>query len=65
MVVDTEGPLRVAGLPPAYCRALLLVDGVNIATCKNLLELTRRGLAKVTGYSLTDQSDKVTQVFID
>ena len=42
VVVDTEGPLRVAGLLPAYCRALLLVDGVNIATCKNMLGLTRR-----------------------
>ena len=42
VVVDTEGPLHVAGLLPADYRALLLVDGVNIATCKNLLGLTRR-----------------------
>ena len=42
VVVDTEDTFRVAGALPADYRALLLVDGVNIATCKNLLELTRR-----------------------
>ena len=42
VVVDTEDTFRVAGALPADYRALLLVDGVDIATCKNLLGLTRR-----------------------